>query len=101
LNYAATEYSESLIVHFRRAEQLRDEAVGLSSLDLNTRQLHDLEALLNRGCYPLCGYLDQADYEHVLKDMRLADGAVWPMPMCLDVSASFAATLEGTTLGTQ
>ena len=94
MNYAATEYSESLIVHFRRTEQLRAEAVGLSSLDLNTRQLHDLEALLNRGCYPLSGYLDQADYEHVLKDMRLADGTVWPMPMCLDVPASFAATLE-------
>lgn len=94
MNYAATEYSESLIVHFRRAERLRTEAVGLSSLDLNTRQLHDLEALLNRGCYPLPGYLDQADCEHVLKDMRLADGTVWPMPMCLDVPASFAATLE-------
>jgi len=94
LNYAATEYSESLIVHFRRAEQLRAEAVQLSSLDLNVRQLHDLEALLNRACYPLSGYLEQEDYEHVLKNMRLADGTVWPMPMCLDVTESFAATLE-------
>jgi len=93
LNYAATEYSESLIVHFRRAEQLRAEAVELTSLDLNARQLYDLEALLNRGCYPLSGYLEQDDYEHVLKDMRLADGTVWPMPICLDVSESFAAGL--------
>jgi len=94
LNFIATEYSESLIVHFRRAEQLRVEAVQLPSLDLNTRQLYDLEALLNRACYPLSGYLDQKDYEHVLQDMKLADGTTWPMPMCLDVSESFAATVE-------
>lgn len=94
LNLAATEYSESLIVHFRRAEQLRQEAVQLPSLDLNNRQLHDLEALLNRACFPLGGYMGKADYERVLQEMRLVDGTVWPMPMCLDVSAACAATLQ-------
>ena len=94
MNLTATEYSESLIVHFRRAEQLRAEAVGMLSLDLNARQLYDLEALLNRACYPLSGYLDKEDYEHVLQDMKLADGTIWPMPMCLDVSESFAATVQ-------
>lgn len=94
MNYTTAEYSESLIVHFRRTEQLRAEAVQLTSLDLNVRQLHDLESLLNRGCYPLSGYLDRVDYEHVVSDMRLADGTVWPMPMCLDVSESVAAKLK-------
>lgn len=94
MNYTSAEYSESLIVHFRRAEQLRAEAVELTSIDLRIRQLHDLEALLNRACYPLSGYLGRQDYESVLQDMRLADGSVWPMPMCLDVSESFASTLE-------
>jgi len=79
------EYSETLLVHFRRTEQLRTEALHLTSIDLNTRQLCDLESLLNRSFYPLTGYLDRADYDHVLADMTLADGSIWPMPICLDV----------------
>ena len=59
-NFLSADYSESLIVHFRRAELLRVEAVGLTSIDLNSRQLCDLELLLNRGFYPLVGFLDQA-----------------------------------------
>ncbi len=89
-----SEYSDSLLVHFRRVEQLRNEALQLKSLDLNGRQLYDLEALLNRACYPLAGYLDKKDYTSVLSRMRLGDGTIWPMPICLDVSEEFAATIE-------
>ncbi len=88
------EYSDSLLVHFRRVEQLRSEALDLKSLDLNGRQLYDLEALLNRACYPLAGYLDQEDYTAVLSKMKLADGTIWPMPICLDVSEDFAARVQ-------
>jgi sulfate adenylyltransferase len=94
LNDNLAEYSESLIVHFRRSERLRREAVGQASLDLNTRQLHDLEGLLNRACYPLAGYLGRDEYESVLQDMKLSDGTVWPMPVCLDVPEKVAETLE-------
>ena len=89
-----SEYSDSLLVHFRRVEQLRNEALSLPSLDLHGRQLYDLEALLNRACYPLTGYLDREDYNSVLSRMRLADGTIWPMPICLDVGDDFAATVE-------
>jgi len=88
------EYAESLIVHFRRTEQIRREALELVSMDLNSRQLYDLEALLNRACYPLAGYLNRRDYEGVVHDMRLADGSVWPIPVCLDVEESLARRLE-------
>ncbi|CAK8717252.1 Adenylyl-sulfate kinase [Candidatus Electronema halotolerans] len=93
LSFAAP-YSESLLVHFRRAEQLRAEAVQLPSLDLNQRQLCDLEGLLNRAFYPLNGFLCQADYVSVLQKMRLADDSVWPLPICLDVNEAFAAKLH-------
>ncbi len=86
--------SESLIVHFRRAEKLRASAVELVSLDLDTRQLCDLELLLNRAFYPLSGYLCQEDYQGVLERMRLADGCVWPIPVCLDVPEAFARSLD-------
>lgn len=93
-DFSSTDFSESLIVHFRRAELLREEAVGLTSIDLNSRQLCDLELLLNRGFYPLGGYLNQEDYLQVLAKMRLADGTVWPMPICLDVKSEVATGLQ-------
>ncbi len=92
---SSTEFSESLIVHFRRAEQLREEAVHLLSIDLNVRQLYDLELLLNRGSYPLNGYLGQADYTQVLETMRLGDGSVWPIPICLDIDEALAEKVSG------
>lgn len=80
-----THFSESLIVHFRRAEVLREEALDYLTFDLNFRQLCDLELLLNRGYYPLMGYLGREEYEHVLKNMSLKDGTVWPIPITLDI----------------
>jgi sulfate adenylyltransferase len=64
------------------------------AIDLSARQLCDLELLLNRGFYPLNGYMGQADYHAVLERMRLADGTVWPIPICLDVAEAVAARLQ-------
>jgi len=87
-------YSENLLVHFRRIECLKKEAIDFTSLNLNRRQLCDLELLLNRAFYPLDGYLGQEDYERVLAEMRLIDGTLWPMPVCLDVSEGIAGKLQ-------
>lgn len=84
------EYSESLIVHFRRAEDLLKKALEFQSLDLNDRQLYDLELLLNRALYPLTGFLNREDYESVVEEIRLVDRTVWPMPICLDVDEHVA-----------
>ncbi len=88
------DYSESLLVHFRRVETLRQEAVECPSLDLSLRQLCDLELLLNRGFYPLTGFLGQDDYDSVVGDMRLGDGSIWPIPICLDIDDAFAAKVR-------
>ncbi|MEW6427722.1 MAG: bifunctional sulfate adenylyltransferase/adenylylsulfate kinase [Thermodesulfobacteriota bacterium] len=88
------DYAESLLVHFRRVENLREEALGLPSLDLNARQLCDLELLLNRALYPLAGYNTEEEYQSILDTMRLPDGTPWPIPVCLDVSARFAEGLQ-------
>ncbi len=87
------DYSESLVVHFRRAEELRRRALGLVSIDLNERQLFDLELLLNRGFYPLTGFMDRQAYETVLERMELPDTTIWPLPVCLDVSEPTAKQL--------
>ena len=90
---AVRDYSESLLVHFRRIEALKKEALAYPSIDLNNRQLNELELLLNRAFYPLTGYLGRNDYESVLERMRLANGTLWPIPICLDVNESMAASL--------
>jgi sulfate adenylyltransferase len=88
------EYSESLLVHFRRVEDLRLKALEYASLDLNPRQLSDMELLLNRAFYPLTGFMNQRDYESVVEEMRLQDGTVWPMPICLDASEEFVQRIK-------
>lgn len=66
------------------------------SLDLTPRQLCDIEMLLTGAFDPLTGFLNQADYDRVVKEMRLTTGELWPMPVTLDVSRSFVEKLVDT-----
>lgn len=75
-------------------EQLIKEASTLPDVILTERQLCDLELILNGGFSPLEGFMGQADYESVVKNMRLADGALWPMPITLDVSSKQVEALK-------
>ena len=88
------DYSESLLVHFRRVELLRAETLNCQSIDLSPRQLCDLELLLNRGFFPLSGYMDRDNYDTVIETMRLVDGTIWPIPICLDVDEKTAGELK-------
>ena len=79
-----------LFVSHDSAEKLKLEAAELPSWDLTARQVCDLELLMNGGFNPLKGFMSEADYNSVVENMRLADGALWPMPITLDVSEKFA-----------
>jgi sulfate adenylyltransferase len=83
-----------LYVPADRQKVLKAEAGELLSWDLTERQLCDLELLMNGSFAPLTGFLSETDYNSVVENMRLADGALWPMPVTLDVSAEFAAKLS-------
>lgn len=77
-------------------EQIRAErshAATLPSWDLSSRQLCDLELLLDGAFSPLTGYMSEADYDSVVLDMRVASGELWPMPLALDVSIVFASKI--------
>jgi sulfate adenylyltransferase len=76
------------------AESIKKAAGDYPSWDLTERQMWDIEMLLNGGFSPLEGFLEKADYDSVLSDMRLADGTVWTMPITLDVTEEFAGTIK-------
>src|SRR5690554_2803860 len=83
-----------LYVSHESAQKLKLEAADLVSHDLTPRQICDLELLMNGGFNPLKGFMSEADYNGVVSDMRLESGALWPMPITLDVGAKFAEALE-------
>jgi len=85
---------DELLIDEARAEELRGASLSFPSLTLTKRQLCDLELLLNGGFSPLRGFMDRTAYERVIADSRLPDGSLWPIPVVLDVSASFASKLE-------
>ena len=83
-----------LYVSYESAQKLKVEAGNLVSHDLSPRQICDLELLMNGGFNPLKGFLSEADYDSVVETMRTKDGALWPMPVTLDVTETFAEQVE-------
>ncbi|MGH8040737.1 MAG: bifunctional sulfate adenylyltransferase/adenylylsulfate kinase [Rudaea sp.] len=81
------------IVQAAERVALKRAAAHMPAWDLSARQVCDLEMLLSGAFSPLEGFMTRADYAPVCKDMRLASGVLWPMPITLDVSAEFASKL--------
>ena len=84
----------NLIVDPQHAEDYKRQSMNWPSLTLSSRQLSDLTLLMNGGFSPLRGFMCRADYDSVVSNMRLQNGTVWPLPICLDVSENIADHLE-------
>ena len=76
------------------AAALHAEAAALPSLTLRPGELNDLELIAVGALSPLAGFMIGADYESVLTDMRLAGGAVFPLPVTLSAPPDLAARLS-------
>lgn len=84
----------TLLVEENLRNDLKKESNHYPSWQLSDRQICDLELILNGGFSPLSGFMNLNDYESVIKDMRLADGSLWPMPITLDVTDDFADSVK-------
>lgn len=64
---------------------------------LDQHGISTLELLLTGALAPLDGYLDQADHSSVLRNNRLANGYLWPLPLALSLTPAEkrAAQLSG------
>jgi sulfate adenylyltransferase len=56
--------------------------------------LNDFELIANGAYSPLTGFMTQADYDSVLKRMRLQNGRVWTVPVTLLVNAEIASHIK-------
>lgn len=72
----------------------KNESLKYHSLVLTSRQLCDLELLMNGGFNPLEGFMGKEDYFSVLNHMRLSNGSLWPIPIVLDVNKKIVKSLK-------
>lgn len=75
-----------------------DASTHYKSINLNKRQLCDLELLLNGGFYPLKGFLRENDYNSVVNDCHLNDGQLWAMPITLSIGKENMELVNGINL---
>ncbi|MGM0395033.1 MAG: bifunctional sulfate adenylyltransferase/adenylylsulfate kinase [Thermodesulfobacteriota bacterium] len=83
-----------MLVNEKQHQILKDLTPSLPDVILNDRQICDFELLVTGVFAPLDGFMTRVDYESVLDRMRLSSGALWPVPICLDIHDTLAGTLE-------
>ncbi|WP_071515029.1 sulfate adenylyltransferase [Geitlerinema sp. PCC 9228] len=74
-------------------QEFLDQAERLPRVRLSERSLSDLVTIAIGGFSPLAGFMDSDDYESVVREMRLANGLPWSIPITLPVSEEIADTL--------
>jgi sulfate adenylyltransferase len=73
----------NLVVEGAEREELLVRAGQLPSIKISMRNLCDLELIATGGFSPLTTFMGKADYERVLREMRLAGGTLFPLPITL------------------
>jgi sulfate adenylyltransferase len=78
-----------------RLASLRAEAATLPRLTLSAKQSCDLEMMSIGAFSPLSGFMGSADFAAVCKDLKLASGTLWPIPILLSVDKAEAPAVGG------
>jgi sulfate adenylyltransferase len=74
-----------LMVNGEERQALTELSVRLPIIQISQRSVCDLELLATGGFSPLDRFMNKADYERVLTEMRLTNGALFPIPITLKV----------------
>ncbi|MEL7241807.1 MAG: sulfate adenylyltransferase [Cyanobacteria bacterium J06641_2] len=76
------------------SEQERKEtllrAINLPRLTLSIRNIADLECIATGVYSPLNGFVNEQEYNSIVRDMRLPNGLAWSIPVTLQISESEA-----------
>jgi len=81
-----------------RYQPAQDISAVEKSLEIDAVALSDLELIAIGAYSPLTGFLSEADYDHVVHNMRLTDGTVWSLPITLPVHDASAFSIGDTVL---
>lgn len=84
----------NLRVASEEREELRARAHALPRVQLTTRNVCDLELLTTGGFSPIETFMGERDYHHVLREMRLANGVLFPLPITLTVRKDAKVKLD-------
>ncbi len=83
-----------LLVPAEEVAELKAHASKLPSLQLSARAECDLELLAVGAFSPLDRFMGQDDHQHVLDEMRLTSGHIFPIPVTLPVKLGPAIRLD-------
>jgi len=73
------------MVEGEKKENLLKRAAELPKIQLNERELADIEMLATGAMSPLTGFMTKAEYDGVLDKMHLPNGLPWTLPVTLAV----------------
>ncbi|MEG4988912.1 sulfate adenylyltransferase [Microcoleus sp. BR0-C5] len=79
-------------------QEFFDKAESLPRVQLSDRSISDLQMIAIGALSPLKGFMNEADYRSVVKQMRLSNGLPWSVPITLSVTEEVAAPLKAGTL---
>ena len=85
----------NLVASVEMADELRDEAGRLPSIQISERAVCDLELLATGGFSPLERFMSQDDFRSVVEDMRTSNGTLFPIPITLPVDDDAGISLDG------
>ncbi len=82
-----------LILEGEELASQREEAKSMPSIRMTSRETSDLIMLAVGAFSPLTGFMLEKDYHPSVKEMRLDNGTLWPIPITLSVSREEADAL--------
>lgn len=76
------------IVSMEEREILQDKAshYDMKKIQLNSREMSDLDMIAVGAMSPLEGFMCKADYDNVVDNMRLSSGLPWSIPIVLSAT---------------
>ena len=84
----------NLVASVEMADELRDEAGRLPSIQISERAVCDLELLATGGFSPIERFMSQDDFRSVVEDMRTSNGTLFPIPITLPVDDDAGISLD-------
>jgi sulfate adenylyltransferase len=76
------------------AQELAARASSIPAIELNARELSDVEMIAIGGFSPLEGFMERGDYASVVDRMRLAGGLPWTIPVTLSLDPAVDPALS-------